>query len=57
MMCSIMVVVIMILGEMRDEIQLRIKTITVTIFWEGIGGEHGTFGFDVGGGSSSWCYC
>ena len=56
-MCSIMVVVIMTLGEMRDEIQLRIKTITITIFWEGIGGEHGTFGFNVGCGGSSWCYC
>ena len=56
-MCSIMVVVIMTLEEMREEIQLRIKTITITIFWEGRGGERGTFGFDVGCSGSSWRYC
>ena len=54
---SIMVVVV--IGETREGIQVRIKTITIkiTIFWQGIGGERGTFSFDVGCGGSSWHCC
>ena len=50
-----MVAVIISIGETRERIQVRIKTIT--IFWEGRGGERGTFGFDVGCSGSSWRYC
>ena len=39
---------------MRERMQVRIKIIT--IFWEGRGGERGTFGFDVGCSGSSWRY-
>ena len=37
--------------------QVRIKAITITIFWGGRGGERGTFGFDVDYSGSSWRYC
>ena len=30
---------------MREGMQVRLKTITITIFWEGREGERGTFGF------------
>ena len=48
-----MVVVVIVIGVMREIIQRRIKKITITIFWEGRGGERGTFGFDVGYSGSS----
>ena len=50
-------VVVISIGEMREGIQVRLKTITITIFWEGREGERGTFGFDVGCSGSSWLYC
>ena len=54
---SAMVAVVIAIEEMREGIQVRIKTITITILWEGRGGEHGAFGFDVGCSGSSWRYC
>ena len=48
---SVMMVVVIAIGEMRERIQVRIKIIT--IFWEGRGGERGIFGFDVGCSGSS----
>ena len=56
-MWSVMMTVVIAIGEMREGMQVRIKAITITIFWEGRGGEHGTFGFDVGCSGSSWRYC
>ena len=56
-MWSVMMVVVIAVGEMREGIQVRIKIITITIFWEGRGDERGTFGFDVECSGSSWCYC
>ena len=38
-------VVVISIGEMREGMQVRLKTITITIFWEGREGERGTFGF------------
>ena len=50
-------VVVIVVGEMREVTQVWIKIITITIFWEGRGGERDTFGFDVGCSGSSWRYC
>ena len=56
---SAMVVVVIAIEEMREGIQVRIKTITITItiLWERRGGEYDAFGFDVGCSGSSWRYC
>ena len=48
--------VLIVIGYVREKIQVQIKTITITIFWEGSGDERRTFCFDVGCSGSSWNY-